>query len=267
ISSKAQNHSGAPKVMRLIDWLKRVAAMKVRGVSLGSAWREALSRQFFPNRLGQQNLRQQQAAAAHQTEWKQIAILLVFFYAHGRFLQLVDVVENLFQRPRIRGAEKFAVRDFGNFSQAGFVKLYALVLVENVAQRVSERAASGVNRRRRNSVDPGPDGVEMDFQGLHRFGRGLGRDFSGVVFSVSEQHQDAAFGMLVVEATGGGGHGRADGRPVFHQADAQAIEILQQPVVIERHGAYHVGASCKGDDADAIIGAGFDKFASDFADG
>ena len=115
--------------------------------------------------MGQQNLRQQQAAAAHQTEWKQIAILLVFFYAHGRFLQLVDVVENLFQRPCIRGAEKFAVRDFGNFSQAGFVKLYALVLVENVAQRVGERAASGVNRGRRYAIDAGADGVENGFSG------------------------------------------------------------------------------------------------------
>src|SRR5438128_7648936 len=55
IPSNAQNHSGAPKFIR-----------------------STRSRQFLPNRLRQQKLRDQQPGAAHDAKWKQIAVLLIF---------------------------------------------------------------------------------------------------------------------------------------------------------------------------------------------
>src|SRR5438270_6132207 len=69
ITASAQNQIGAPKLIR----------------SASS------SRQFFPNGLRQQKLRDEQAAAAHDAKRKQVAVLLIFFHCHGRFLHLVDI--------------------------------------------------------------------------------------------------------------------------------------------------------------------------------
>src|SRR2546423_15541185 len=76
ITASAQNQIGAPKLIR----------------STSS------SRQFFPNGLGQQKLRDEQAAAAHDAKRKQISVLLILFHGHGGFFQLVDVAINLLER-------------------------------------------------------------------------------------------------------------------------------------------------------------------------
>src|SRR5205814_6496763 len=76
ITASAQNQIGVPKVIRSTS----------------------PSRQFLPNGLRQQKLRDQQTAAAHDAKWKQIAVLLIFFYGHGRFFHLVDVAVNLLER-------------------------------------------------------------------------------------------------------------------------------------------------------------------------
>src|SRR2546428_3375697 len=43
------------------------------------------------------------SAPTHQTQRKEIAVLLIFFHAYRRLLQLVDVVKNLFERFRQAG--------------------------------------------------------------------------------------------------------------------------------------------------------------------
>src|SRR5437762_12294925 len=106
IKSSPQSHCGAPKLIGSIS----------------------SSRQFLPDRLRQQNLSDQQTATAHQAKWEEITILLVFFHAHGRFFQLVDVAIDLLQRFGIRCPEKLAVRNFRDFPQTSFIKFNALVL-------------------------------------------------------------------------------------------------------------------------------------------
>ena len=73
--------------------------------------------------------------------------------------------------------------------------------------------------------------------------------------------------MFVIQAVGSRRHGRADGRAVLDQADANALQILHEPIVIERHRTNDIGPAGKGDDADAIVRPAFDKLARDFANG
>src|ERR1700737_4618261 len=110
ITSSAQNQIGAPKLIRSTS----------------------PSRQFLPDRLRQQKLRHQQTAAAHEANRKQVAVLLIFFHGHGRFLHLVDVAVNLLERFRIRRAEKLSARNLCDFLQPRLVEFYRLSLVEDI---------------------------------------------------------------------------------------------------------------------------------------
>src|SRR5712691_9232320 len=131
IASSAQNHIGAPKLIRSTS----------------------PSRQFLPNGLRQYKLSDQQTAAAHEAEWKQIAVLLIFFHGHGRFFHLIDVAVNLLERFGVGCPEKLAIGNLRNLSQAGLVKFHALVFVEQIAERVGHRTTRRKNWRRRDSID------------------------------------------------------------------------------------------------------------------
>src|SRR5438270_9704963 len=139
-ASNAQNHPGDPKFIR----------------STSSSW------QFFPNRLRQEELGNEQPSAAHDAEREQIAVLLIFLHRHGRFLQLVDVAVDLFERFRVGRAEKLPVGDLRDLSQARFVEFNPLILIEKITEHVRHRSALGENRRRRESVDTGSDRIEMN---------------------------------------------------------------------------------------------------------
>src|SRR5688500_356266 len=65
IASKAQNQAGAPKFICVRSW------------------------QLFPNGLRQEQLREEQPQPRHDTGREQIAVLLILFHRHRRFLQLV----------------------------------------------------------------------------------------------------------------------------------------------------------------------------------
>ncbi len=58
---------------------------------------------------------------------------------------------------------------------------------------------------------------------------------------------------------------RTDGGAVFDHARADALEILQEPVVIERHRADDVGVSGEGDDPDPVVRPSLDELARHFA--
>ena len=58
---------------------------------------------------------------------------------------------------------------------------------------------------------------------------------------------------------------RADGRAVFDHAGADTLEILQKPVVIERHGADDVGMAGESDDPDPVVRPSLDELARHFA--
>ena len=52
------------------------------------------------------------------------------------------------------------------------------------------------DRSRRDAVDPGADRVEMDLQRLDRFCGGVRRNLAGVIFSIGQENNDAAFRSL-----------------------------------------------------------------------
>src|SRR6266478_1232376 len=72
--------------------------------------------------------------------------------------------------------------------------------------------------------------------------------------------------MFIVESIGGRCHGRANRSGIFDEADPYAIEILQKPVVIQRHGTHDIWTTGECDNADAIVWSSFYEFACDFAD-
>src|SRR6267143_2437530 len=114
--------------------MKRLAALTIQCLNASTF----LSWQFFPNRLRQQNLSEQQTARAHDADGKQIAILLILFHAHGRFLNLVDVLINLFERLRVGSTIELSVCNFRHLLQPGFVEFDAPSLIKNVPCHVGK---------------------------------------------------------------------------------------------------------------------------------
>ena len=70
---------------------------------------------------------------------------------------------------------------------------------------------------------------------------------------------------LVAQPVGADGEGRADGGGVAGQADLEAVDVLQQPVVVERERAHQVGLAGEDDHADAVVGPGLDELADRLA--
>src|SRR5882757_2507548 len=71
--------------------------------------------------------------------------------------------------------------------------------------------------------------------------------------------------MFIVQPIAGSGHSRTNGSVSLNQSDAHPIEILQQPVVIERHRADDVRLSTKSDDTNPVVGPSGNEFARDFS--
>src|SRR6266576_329897 len=71
--------------------------------------------------------------------------------------------------------------------------------------------------------------------------------------------------MFIVEPIAGSGHSRTNRSVSFNQSDAHPIEILQQPVVIERHRTDDVGLSTKSDDTNSVVWSSGNEFARDFS--
>ena len=68
---------------------------------------------------------------------------------------------------------------------------------------------------------------------------------------------------VLAQAVDARGDGRADGRAVLNPGGLDAVEILLQPVVIERERADQVGRAGERDDADAVVGPVFDELRDD----
>ena len=69
------------------------------------------------------------------------------------------------------------------------------------------------------------------------------------------------FAVRDAQAVDAGGDGRADGGAVFvADSRADALEILLQPVMVERERADQIGGAGKGDEADAVVGPFLDEF-------
>src|SRR6202011_5560246 len=84
IASKPQSHCGPPKLMAGASFqlaISRDRHLESRATFLVRS--TSSSRQFFPNRLRQQNLPKQQTAATHDAKRKEIAVLLIFFHARS----------------------------------------------------------------------------------------------------------------------------------------------------------------------------------------
>src|SRR5438445_13454097 len=71
--------------------------------------------------------------------------------------------------------------------------------------------------------------------------------------------------MFIVQPIAGCGHGRTNGSISFDQSDAHPLELLQQPIVIERHRTDDVGLSTQSDDTNPVSRAAGNEFAADFS--
>ena len=71
------------------------------------------------------------------------------------------------------------------------------------------------------------------------------------------------FPGLVAQAIQAGGNRRADRRAVINTADLHAVEILQQPIVIERQRADEIRRMRELDHADAIVRTRLDELPDD----
>src|ERR1043166_118225 len=144
----------------------------------------AISSKWFA--IKKNNLPPKKTHTPTQTEREEIAILLIFLHAHGRFLQLVDVRINLLERSGVRRPEKFSVCNFGDFSQTGLVKRDRRHLIEDVTFVVRGRPAIPriLQREWRNPICPNSDGVKVDMQRLERLRRRIRRNFTGIIIPI-----------------------------------------------------------------------------------
>ena len=124
--------------------------------------------------------------------------------------------------------------------------------------------AEGVgDGHRRFAAHAGADGVNLDAQRLRGLRGGFGHDLAGVVLAVGEEHDDFRFAGLIAQAIDARGERGADGGAVFHGADLHAIEILLEPVVIERERADEIRRAGKTDEADAVVRPRVDELRDD----
>ena len=157
------------------------------------------------------------------------------------------------QRLRVRRTEILATGHGRDCFEALLVKFHRDLAVDRAPERINERKRSIAATARADSID-------FDPEGLGRFGRGQGRDPAHVVVAIGQEHDDFRFGLFVFEAVGGRGEGRPDGRAVFDQADPDALEVGDQPVVVEGERTDQIRAPGKGDNPDAVVRTAFDEF-------
>src|SRR3954454_7543486 len=72
--------------------------------------------------------------------------------------------------------------------------------------------------------------------------------------------------MLVVQPIAARSHCRSNGGAAFNEPDANTLEILQQPVVVERHRADDVGRCPERNDADPVVRPAFNEISRYFPD-
>ena len=128
-----------------------------------------------------------------------------------------------------------------------------MLIAEDLALRPDDRI-------RRNATAAGPDGVNLDPERLGRLGGGGRGDAARVVLAIGQQHDQFGFCFLVLEAVGRGSQRRANGRAVLDKTDFRPLEILQEPIVVQRERADQIRAPGKGHDTDAVIRSLLDEF-------
>ena len=120
----------------------------------------------------------------------------------------------------------------------------------------SSQLAGGRIEQRQHArlLDADADGVNLRAQRGGELRGGHGINLPLVVVAVGQQDDDAALAVLeALEPLGAGGGGIADGRAQFaNEADVQAVEVLDEPVVIERERAGQVGHGGENDQPDAV---------------
>src|SRR5262249_33191167 len=70
---------------------------------------------------------------------------------------------------------------------------------------------------------------------------------------------------FVIQTVGRRCHCRSNRGAVFDQPYAYPLQVLQKPIMIQRHWAHDIRSTRKGNNADAIIWPGFDELACYFA--
>jgi hypothetical protein len=70
-----------------------------------------------------------------------------------------------------------------------------------------------------------------------------------------------AFRAFVIQPISCRCHCRPNCGAVLDEADTHPLQVLQKPIVIQRHWTYHVGTACKRNDSNTIVRPSFNKLA------
>ena len=105
-------------------------------------------------------------------------------------------------------------------------------------------------------LDADADGVDLFTERRRQLRGGHWINVALVVVPVGQQNHDAALAVLDgLEAFGAGGGGVADGgAEVADEADVKAVEVINEPVVVQGERAGQVGHGGKDDEAHAVAG-------------
>ena len=153
-------------------------------------------------------------------------------------------------------AEEFAAGFVGDLLQRVFIDI-------DLGHRQALVAEGVGDGHRRLAAHAGADGVNLDAERLRGLRGGFGHDLAGVVLAVGQEHDDLRFARLLAQAVDARGQRRADGGAVFHGADLHAVEVLLEPVVIERERADEIRRAGETDEADAVVGPRVDELRDD----
>ena len=174
--------------------------------------------------------------------------------------QFVDGLESVAQRAGGLGLERLPAGQLGQTAHGDRV-----VLVDDAGEHFVAELVGHADDGLARPADG--DGVNPDAEG-GGLARGLDRvELAGVALAVGDEDHDFRFALLFVELGGGGGDGGADGGAVLDQADADAVDAFQDPIVLHGGHAHRIRAAGEGNRADAVVRAAFDEFLANGAGG
>ena len=151
-----------------------------------------------------------------------------------------------------------------NFPPVSSAIFFSIVFIDIDLGHDQALVAIGVgDGHGRFAAHAGADGVNLHAQRLRGLGRGFRHDFAHVVFAVGEEHDDLRFAGLIAQPIDAQRDGRPDGGAVLDRADLHALEILLEPVVIERERADEIRRAGETNEADAVIGPLVDELRDD----
>src|SRR5262249_37502999 len=105
-------------------------------------------------------------------------------------------------------------------------------------------------------LDADADGIDFFAKGGGELSGRNGIDLSFIVIAIREQNDDTTFAVFnVLEVLGSRSSGIADGSTeIANEADVQAMQVFDEPIVIQSERACEIGNGGKNDETHAVTG-------------